>query len=61
MGGRQTKMISLTDARRMLDPTAQSLSDEEVLRLRDAVRELAEIALEARAERLELSRLQKPP
>lgn len=43
-------MIPLADARRILDATAQNLSDEEVLRIRDLLQELAEIALETKVE-----------
>jgi hypothetical protein len=47
---RKTKMISLTDSRRILGPAAQNFSDEEILRIRDLLHELAEIALEAKVE-----------
>jgi len=46
-------MISLPECRRILGSTAQSLSDGEVLSIRDALRELAEIALETISERME--------
>ena len=45
-----TKMISLADSRRILGSTAQNLSDEEILRIRDLLQELAEIALETKVE-----------
>jgi len=43
-------MISLADSRRILGSTAQNLSDEEILRIRDLLHELAEIALETKVE-----------
>jgi hypothetical protein len=43
-------MISLADSRRILGPATQNLSDEEILRIRDLLYELAEIALEAKVE-----------
>ena len=42
-------MITLADCRRILGETAKSLSDEEVLKVRDQLRELAELALESRS------------
>jgi len=54
-------MISLNDARRLLGAAAKSLSDEEILSQRDALRELAEIALETRAERIQHRLLQNTP
>lgn len=41
-------MLSLNECRRTLGPVGESLSDEEVLEIRDALRALAEIAWEAR-------------
>jgi hypothetical protein len=43
-------MISLAESKRMLGPAAQNLSDEEILRIRDLLHELAELALEAKVE-----------
>ena len=43
-------MISLADSRRILGPAAQNFSDEEILRIRDLLHELAELALEAQVE-----------
>jgi hypothetical protein len=40
-------MISLSECRRILGSTARELSDAEVLSIRDALRGLAEIALES--------------
>ncbi len=52
-------MISLSDSRRILGPAAQNLSDEEILRIRDLLHELAEIALETKVERQPVPPLQK--
>ena len=52
-------MISLADSRRILGSTAQNLSDEEILRIRDLLQELAEIALETKVESQPVSPLQK--
>ena len=41
-------MLTLADCRRILGETAKDLSDEEVLKIRDQLRELAEIAVENR-------------
>ena len=48
-------MIALSECRRILGSTAQSLSDDEVLSIRDALRELAEIALETLDDRAKSS------
>ena len=48
-------MISLADARRILGPAAHNLSDGEMLSIRDSLRELAEIALETKAEGIQPS------
>jgi len=39
-------MISLPECRRILGATAERFSDDEMLSIRDALRELAELALE---------------
>jgi len=41
-------MLSLDECKRTLGPVAEKLSDEEILDIRDALRELAEIAWETR-------------
>ena len=52
-------MISLADSRRILGSTAQNLSDEEILRIRDLLQEWAEIALETKVESQPAPPLQK--
>jgi hypothetical protein len=46
-------MLSLADSKRILGSAAQNLSDEEILSIRDSLRELAEIALETKAENIQ--------
>jgi hypothetical protein len=45
-------MLSLADSKRILSSVARNMSDEEILDIRDSLRELAEIALEIQAETL---------
>jgi hypothetical protein len=46
-------MISLADSKRILGSAAQNLSDQEILSIRDLLRELAEIALETKVENIQ--------
>jgi len=43
-------MISLADSKRILGRAAQNLSDDEILSIRDSLRDLAEIFLEIKVE-----------
>jgi hypothetical protein len=53
-------MLSIAECRQILGATAESLSDEEVLNIRDSLRELAEIGFETKIKLPKLSALAEP-
>ena len=54
-------MISLPECRRILGSTAERFSDNEILSIRDALRELAELALETMADYKPKKTIDYPP